>query len=203
MIPANEALERLVEGNRRFVSGSQGRGALAHSATHRRGARSEANPIAVILGCADSRVPVETIFDQGVGDLFVVRVAGNIAGPTQIGSIEFAVEQFALSLVVVLGHSMCGAVTAAMEDVRTPAKNRPSNLQKLVDVIRPSIEAVLKTGDPEDPDKLLEQSVRANIRASMDRLSQESQFLEPLVRRGELLIVGAEYSLDTGVVDFR
>jgi len=199
-ISAKEALTRLREGNQRFASGSQEQGALADEAVRRRGVIAEATPIAIILGCSDSRVPVEMIFDQSVGDLFVVRVAGNIAGSSQIGSIEFAVERFATSLVVVLGHSMCGAVTAAIKDLRGSGESLSPNLQKIVDAIRPSVEASSK--DLDDQGGLLERSVRANIHASVDRLLQASPLLEQLVQRGELLIVGAEYSLNTGRVGF-
>ena len=201
-ILAKEALARLREGNQRFVSGAQEQGALGDKAAHRRGLIPEAMPIAIILGCSDSRVPVETVFDQGLGDLFVVRVAGNIAASSQIGSIEFAVEQFATPLIVVLGHSMCGAVMAAIEDLRGSAESRSPNSRKIVDAIRPSVEA---SSDPErldDPGGLLERSVRANIGASIEGLLEGSQFLEQLVQTNELLIVGAEYSLNSGIVEF-
>jgi len=201
-IPAREALTRLWEGNRRFVSGSQEHVTLANGATHGRRLRSEAAPIAIILGCSDSRVPVETVFDQSVGDLFVVRVAGNIVGPSQIGSIEFAVEQFATSLIVVLGHSMCGAVMAAIEDLGGLAESRALNSQKIVDAIRSSLEESSDTGGLDDSAHLLEKFVRANIRASLDRLLEGSHLLDQLAQRGELLIVGAEYSLNTGIVEF-
>lgn len=201
-ILAKEALARLREGNQRFVSGAQEQGALADKGARRRGLIPEAMPIAIILGCSDSRVPVETVFDQGLGDLFVVRVAGNIAASSQIGSIEFAVEQFATSLIVVLGHSMCGAVIAAIEDLRGPAESRSPNSRKIVDAIRPSVEA---SSDPErldDSGGLLERSVRANIGASIEGLLEGSKFLEQRVQTNELLIVGAEYSLNTGIVEF-
>ena len=201
-ISAKEALARLQEGNQRFVSGSQELSALADRAAHRRGPSPEAMPVAIILGCSDSRVPVETVFDQSVGDLFVVRVAGNIAAPSQIGSIEFAVEQFGVALVVVLGHSMCGAVIAAIEDLKGPSERRSPHFRKIVEAIRPSVEALLDTEGLDAPRGLLEKSVRANIRASIDRLRQGSGLLGDLVRKGELLMVGAEYSLDTGIVEF-
>jgi len=199
---AKEALARLREGNQRFVSGAREHGALADKAAHRRGLIPEAMPVAIVLGCSDSRVPVETVFDQGLGDLFVVRVAGNIAAPSQIGSIEFAVEQFATPLIVVLGHSMCGAVMAAIEDLRGPAENRSSNFRKIVDAIRPSVESSLDSERLDDSGDLLERSVRANIGASIEGLLEGSQFLEQLVQTNELLIVGAEYSLNTGIVEF-
>ena len=115
-LDAQAALARLQEGNQCFVSGAHEQSARGDKAGHRRGPLPEATPIAIILGCSDSRVPAETVFDRAIGDLFVVRVAGNIAAPSQIGSIEFAVQQFAPSLIVLLGHSMCGAVIAAIED---------------------------------------------------------------------------------------
>jgi len=198
-ISATEALTRLQEGNRRFVSGSQEQDDLADRAVH---PLPEATPVAIVLGCSDSRVPVETVFDQSVGDLFVVRVAGNIAAPSQIGSIEFAVEQFGVSLVVVLGHSMCGAVIAAIDDLRGTPESRSPNFRQIVEAIRPSVEASVDTEDPDDSGSLLERSVRANVNASIDSLLQGSPLLGQRDQRGEILLIGAEYSVNTGIVEF-
>jgi len=201
MISANQALERLREGNQRFVSGTQTRGALADEAGHRRGLLPQ-KPIAVILGCSDSRVPVEIVFDQGLGDLFVVRVAGNIAAPSQIGSIEFAAERFGTPLVVVLGHSSCGAVMGTIEDLEKPSQNQSPGIREIVEAIRPAVEQSKHESGAEFEADLLERAVRANIRASIDRLMHGSKFLGQLVRKEELSIIGAEYSLATGIVEF-
>ena len=201
MISAVEALERLIEGNRRFVSDVRDRSTLTSRAR-----RSELiagqDPFAIILGCSDSRVPAEIILGQGLGDLFVIRVAGNIVAPSQVGSVELAAEQFSTPLVVVLGHSMCGAVLATLEEVERPKESRSSNLRSIVDRIRPSVEASLGTKVRQNRDALVRHAIRANIRASANHLRRGSRILEQLIRRGELLVVGAEYSLETGVVDF-
>ena len=201
MISAVEALERLIEGNRRFVSDVRDRSTLTVQAR-----RSELiagqDPFAIILGCSDSRVPAEIILGQGLGDLFVIRVAGNIVAPSQVGSVELAAEQFSTPLVVVLGHSMCGAVLATLEEVERPKESRSSNLRSIVDRIRPSVEASLGTKVRQNRDALVRHAIRANIRASANHLRRGSRILEQLIRRGELLVVGAEYSLETGVVDF-
>jgi carbonic anhydrase len=200
MIPALEALERLREGNRRFVSDNRG-DALA-SPTRRREVAAGQEPFAIILGCSDSRVPAEIVFDQGLGDLFVIRVAGNIVAPSQIGSVEFAAARFSTRLVVVLGHSRCGAILATVEELGRPSEAQSRNLRSIVDRIRPSVEPLLATGFRHEPDALVEQAVRANIRVSASHLRHGSEVLEHLILRDGLLVVGAEYSLETGVVDF-
>jgi carbonic anhydrase len=200
MISAREAFRRLQEGNQRFVAGRGDQGA---SNTIRRGevAAGQA-PFAVILGCSDSRVPAEIVFDQGLGDLFVIRVAGNIVAPSQIGSVELAADQFGTRLVVVLGHSMCGAVIATVEQLSHPTEERSRNLRSIVNRIRPAVEGLLETELKNDPDALLEKAVRANIRASANQLRNGSEILEELIEKEGLLVVGAEYSLDSGVVEF-
>jgi len=202
MISANQALKRLQEGNQRFVSGTQTHGTLADQPGHRHGLLSPQEPIAVILGCSDSRVPVETVFDQGFGDLFVVRVAGNIVAPSQIGSVEFATERFGTPLVVVLGHSFCGAVMATIEELEKPSTSQSPGFREIVEAIRPAVEQSKHVNGTEFAADLLEQAVRANIRASIDRLTHGSKLLGQLVRKEELSIVGAEYSLATGIVEF-
>ena len=201
MISAGEALQRLREGNLRFTSGASGSDALP---AHARRAELTAGqqPFAIILGCSDSRVPAEIVFDQGLGDLFVIRVAGNIVAPSQIGSIEFAAARYETRLVVVLGHSQCGAILATVEELRMPTENQSRNLRSIVDRVRPSVEGLLATELRHDPDALVRQAVRANIRASVNHLRHGSELLEQLVREGGLRIVGAEYSLETGAVDF-
>jgi len=197
---ASEALERLREGNRRFVSdlakadGLSSRSRRAELVTGQR-------PFAIILGCSDSRVPAEIVFDQGLGDLFVIRVAGNIVAPSQIGSVEFAAERFGTRLVVVLGHSQCGAVLATLEELQRPRESQSRNLRSIVDRIRPSVEGLLITELRSDLDALVSAAVRANVRASANQLRHGSQVLERLIEDDGLIVVGAEYSLETGLVD--
>jgi carbonic anhydrase len=201
MMPAREALSRLQEGNRRFVSGARSSDTLA-SQTRRREVAAGQAPFAIILGCSDSRVPAEIVFDQGLGDLFVIRVAGNIVAASQIGSVEFAAERFGTRLVVVLGHSQCGAVLATLEELQRPTDNQSRNLRSIVDRVRPSVEALLSTELRHDPQALVRQAVRANVRVSASQLRHGSEVLEHLIQRDGLLVVGAEYSLETGVVEF-
>src|SRR5690606_25162141 len=159
-------------------------------------------PFAIILGCSDSRVPAEIVFDQGLGDLFVIRVAGNIVAPSQVGSVEFAAARFGTRLVVVLGHSTCGAITATLEELARPSRDQSRNLRSIVDRVRPSVEALLATDLARQPEALVRAAVRANIRVSANHLRNGSEVLEQLIQKDGLLVVGAEYSLDTGVVDF-
>jgi carbonic anhydrase len=200
MISAREALERLREGNRRFVSDDRSSQALA-SGTRRNELAAGQAPFAIILGCSDSRVPAEIVFDQGLGDLFVIRVAGNIVASSQVGSVEFAAARFGTRLVVVLGHSQCSAVLSTLEEIQKPT-DQSRNLRSIVDRVRPSVEALLATELRHNPEALVRQAVRANIRASADHLRHGSEVLEQLVQTNGLLVVGAEYSLETGVVEF-
>jgi carbonic anhydrase len=200
MIPAREALQRLIDGNRRFVA--EIRGSDAPSQTRRRELTTGQEPFAIILGCSDSRVPAEIVFDQGLGDLFVIRVAGNIVAPSQVGSVEFAADRFSTRLVVVLGHSQCGAIIATLEELGRPSRDQSKNLHSIVDRIRPSVEPLLATELSHNHDALVPLAVRANIRASASHLRHGSEILEQLIQKEGLLVVGAEYSLDTGVVEF-
>jgi carbonic anhydrase len=200
MISAQEALQRLREGNDRFVAEVGDRETFA--GRRRRELTSVQEPFAIVLGCSDSRVPAEIVFGQGLGDLFVIRVAGNIVAPSQVGSVEFAAERFATRLVVVLGHSRCGAIQATLEELRRPATDQSRCLRSIVLRIRPSVEALLATPLAQDPEGLVRQAVRANIRASANQLRHGSEILEYLIQHDGLLVVGAEYSLETGVVDF-
>lgn len=200
-VAAIRALEALREGNGRFVSEAAGGGPAAGQS--RRSELVEGQePFAIILGCSDSRVPAEIVFDQGLGDLFVIRVAGNIVAPSLVGSVEFAADRFGTRLVVVLGHSMCGAVQAALDELERPSASRSPNLRSIVDRIRPAVEGLLETELRQDREALVRQAVRSNIRASADHLRHGSEILERLIQHDGLLVVGAEYSLETGVVDF-
>ena len=195
MIPARDALRRLREGNARFISNGHGAGPA-----QRGGLTKSQEPLAIILGCSDARVPAEIVFDQGLGDLFVIRVAGNIIAPSLVGSVEFAAERFGTRLVVVLGHSECGAILATIEELHRPSATPSRNLRAIVDRVRPSVTSLVDAGL--SGDALVRQAVRANIRASANHLRHGSEVLEQLIEHDGLLVVGAEYSLDTGAVDF-
>lgn len=201
MIAALDALERLRDGNRRFISGERRLDTLMNADRRNELVEGQA-PFAVILGCSDSRVPVEIIFDQGLGDLFVIRVAGNIVAPSLIGSVEFAAAQFGTRLVVVLGHSHCGAVQATLAELQRPTQSQSPNLRSIVDRIRPSVEELLDTETRRDPESLMHHAVRANVRASVNQLRHGSEVLEQLIRDEGLRVVGADYSLESGAVEF-
>lgn len=200
MITASEALKRLREGNLRFVSSVSNTAGELDRKRAELATRQE--PFAIILGCSDSRVPAELVFDQGLGDLFVIRVAGNIIAPSLVGSVEFAAARFNTRLVVVLGHTQCGAIAATLEELRSPGKTESRNLRSIVDRVRPSVESILDAGFTGDETALAKHAVRANIRASVSHLRHGSDILEELIETQGLRVVGAEYSLETGVVDF-
>jgi carbonic anhydrase len=201
MISAHDALERLRAGNRRFMS-------MVHdsqvdvSPQRTLQLTKNAEPFAIILGCSDSRVPAELVFDQGLGDLFVIRVAGNIVAPSQVGSVEFAAARFATRLVVVLGHSDCGAIHATLEELQQPNGTHSRNVLSIVDRVRPSVAGLLETDLKHDLPALVHAAVRMNIRASVDHLRHGSAMLENLIQNDGLRVVGAEYSIDTGEVEF-
>ncbi len=202
MSSGQQALTQLKQGNLRYIESlKQGSYSINNPELV-----AEKNPVAIILGCSDARVPVEMVFDQGLGDLFVIRVAGNVVAPSQIGSIEFAVDKFSTRLVVVLGHSHCGAVTACVEALVNPAQNYSPNLQSIVDRIRPSVhnlyELATANGHDVNVNELIGRSIRANVDMSVSQLKHGSRILEDMVSTGELLIVGAEYNLQTGKVNF-
>jgi carbonic anhydrase len=199
MINARDALTRLREGNRRFVANATG------TALHplRRASLVDGQmPMAIVLGCSDSRVPAELVFDQGLGDLFVIRVAGNIVAPSQVGSVEFAAARFKTRLVVVLGHSQCGVILATIEELRQPAAGQSLNLRSIVERVRPSVEPLLESARSLEGADLVHRAVRANVLASAEHLRHGSSVLEHLIATEGLRVVGAEYSLETGEVDF-
>jgi carbonic anhydrase len=199
MLPAVQALARLRRGNQRFVADQT---TVASSQARRAALVDGQEPFAIVLGCSDSRVPAELVFDQGFGDLFVIRVAGNIVAPSQIGSVEFAAAQFGTRLVVVMGHSQCGAVTATLEMMRGQTTQHSRYLRSIVDRVRPSMERLLAEHGGDDPEALLHAAVRANVRAAVNQLRHGSELLLQLIESDGLLIVGAEYSLESGVVTF-
>jgi carbonic anhydrase len=199
--PTILALERLREGNRRFIANVRGIDALLSQ--HRRAElATKQQPFAIVLGCSDSRSPAEILFDQGLGDLFVIRVAGNIVAPSQIASVEFAAQRFGIPLVVVMGHTACGAIEATLEAIARPDDVSLYNLRSIVDRVRPAIEPLTHTELARDPAALRRQCVRANVRASANHLRHGSPALEQLVLEGKVVVVGAEYDLESGLVDF-
>ncbi len=201
MTDANTALQRLKEGNGRFMRGELDTERL--SSPERRSELVDAQkPFAIILGCSDSRVPAEIVFDQGLGDLFVIRVAGNVVAPSQIASIEFAAEMFGTRLVVVLGHSSCGAVKATLDQLREPTESRSPHLSSIVGRIQPAVSELLDSKMADDEDALLSSAVEANTLASVEQLLHGSEILESLVASSGLRIVGAQYSLENGAVTF-
>lgn len=201
MLTAEQALQRLKEGNKRFVEGNMLE-QRAFSHLQRDEIAEDQNPFAIILGCSDSRVPAELVFDQGLGDLFVIRVAGNIVAPSQVGSVEFAAERYDCSVVVVLGHSHCGAIKATIDALTNPDQQSSSNLLSIVNRVRPSVEILMQTELKDDLAKLSVHAVRSNVFASVNQLRHGSAVLENLILKGKLKIVGAEYSLETGQVTF-
>ncbi len=201
MISADEALEKLKRGNARFAAGNGGRGSPETALRRRAGLKGQ-TPVAVVLGCSDARVPVEMIFDQDLGDLFVIRVAGNIAAPSQIGSVEFAATNFGTRLVVVLGHAQCGAIKATVEELRRPSTSQSPNLRAIVDRIRPAISDLVEADPCDELDELVARAVKANVRHVAQELRSGSPILERLVDEQGLTIVGANYELDTGRVEF-
>jgi carbonic anhydrase len=201
MISARAALKKLRDGNHRFVSGTPSNDGRPSRALRNELAKGQ-HPFAIILGCSDSRVPAEIVFDQGLGDLFVIRVAGNIVAPSQVGSVEFAAVQFGVRLVVVLGHSQCGAVIAALDELRNPQDAYSKDPYHVVNRIKPAVEPLLEVDTGQDQEALTVEAVRANIRASVGQLRSGSETLDELIRSEGLLVVGAEYSLETGTVEF-
>jgi carbonic anhydrase len=200
-IPPLEALQLLREGNRRHVKGERNRDTF-NGRTRTGGLLEGQSPFALILGCSDSRVPVEIIFDQYLGDLFVIRVAGNIVAPSQVGSVEFAAERFGSRLVAIVGHTQCGAVQAALDELKTPTGNHSPNLRSIVGRIMPAVKDLEEASRRDESGTLLRNAVRANVRASVRNMRNGSPLLESLIREEGLLVVGAEYSLETGEVDF-
>jgi carbonic anhydrase len=199
MIPASEAQERLRAGNRRFVANIRSHDSVAEA--RRAEVAAAQQPFAIILGCSDSRVPAEIVFDQGLGDLFVIRVAGNIVAPSQIGSVEFAAGQYGTRLVVVLGHTQCGAILATIDHLLRPTANPSKNLHSIVARVKPAVEPLLAV-HPAHSEALVREAVRANVRASVFHLRRGSDVLEQLIATNGLVIAGAEYSLETGIVEF-
>jgi carbonic anhydrase len=196
-LPAREALTRLIEGNRRYMQNVR---SVDSMLSHSRRDLQTQRPIAIVLGCSDSRAPAEVVFDQGLGDLFVIRVAGNIVAPSQIGSVEFAAERFGTRLVVVMGHTSCGAIDAAIEAILRKQGPASRNMMSIVERVRPSIESLVATDLQRDPVRLRREAMRANVRSSVAHLRHSSDIIERLIQDEGLLVVGAELDLSTGEV---
>jgi len=201
MITAEEALQRLVSGNQRFVQNVSEVDTTTNQSRRDELASGQA-PFAIVLSCSDSRVPAEMVFDQGLGDLFVVRVAGNVVASSQMGSIEFAALHFGSPLVVVLGHSQCGAVIAPINELESGDGSVPPNINSLVELIKPAVTPLMESSLKDDKDELLKQAIQANVRQATNHLRHESTVLAELLQSNKLKVVGAEYSLETGVVEF-
>jgi carbonic anhydrase len=200
-VSAGEALRRLREGNARFATNARGTGTLI-TAARRAKLTAAQEPFAIVLGCSDSRVPVELVFNQGPGDLFVIRVAGNIVAPSLIGSVEFAADRFGTRLVVVLGHASCGAIAATIEELHRPTPNPSPNQRAIVDRIRPGVERAVANHADEGALAVEHAAMTANVRASVDQLQHGSRIIEGLIASDGLVVTGAWYSLETGKVEF-
>jgi carbonic anhydrase len=200
-VSARDALAKLREGNARFAANAPGAGTLITAARRAKLAAAQ-EPFAIVLGCSDSRVPVEIVFNQGPGDLFVIRVAGNIVAPSLIGSVEFAAERFGTRLVVVLGHSSCGAIQATIEELHRPTVNQSPNLKAIVDRIRPGVADIVTRRESEGALAIEHAAMAANVRASVDQLRHGSAIIENLIEKDGLVVTGAWYSLETGKVEF-
>jgi carbonic anhydrase len=196
---AATALDALREGNARFASNVRSIDALASQARRETFADGQ-SPNAIILSCADSRVPSELVFDCGLGDLFVVRVAGNICAPSLVGSVEYAASMFGTELVVVMGHTQCGAVKATVSSLLEKGDVPSENIRDIVERISPAVVPLLDKGL--EPKQLLREATRANVRHTADHLRHASKILERRILDGKLVVVGAEYSIETGRVDF-
>ncbi len=200
-VSAADALRKLRAGNARFAAHARGTGTLL-TAARRAKLTGVQEPIAIVLGCSDSRVPVEIVFNQGPGDLFVIRVAGNIVAPSLVGSVEFAADRFGTRLVVVMGHSSCGAIAATIEELHRPTTNQSPNLRAIVDRIRPGVEELVKMKEAEGALAVEHAAMTANVLASVNQLRHGSAIIEGLIASDGLVVIGAWYSLETGKVEF-
>ena len=197
----DKALKLLIDGNQRYVDATEGDAELTIS-TKLLDIEDGQNPFAVILGCSDSRVPAELVFNRGLGDLFVIRVAGNIVAPSQIGSVEFACQHFGTQLVVVLGHSHCGAINATVDALMGDPDKFSPNVASIVDRVTPAVHPIYKRQQFTDKEDLIHQAMRANVEQSVHGLQMRSRILRRMADNGQIRIIGAEYSIETGVVDF-
>lgn len=196
-----QALERLKQGNERFVRGIRSAPSLTEG--QRNQLLDGQKPFATILTCSDSRVPVELVFDQGFGDLFVIRVAGNVVAPSLVGSVEYAASVLDTRLCVVMGHSDCGAVKATLDSLKRGGSGAPTdNIRDIIERIRPATQIVLDSGTTTEEPEVLSRCIRANVRISTTHLRHGSRMLERLSMHGQIVIVGALYDIATGRTDF-
>lgn len=196
---AAAALQRLREGNLRFVQNVRSVDTLL-SQTARAALVGAQAPFAIVVGCSDSRGPAELVFDQGLGDLFVARVAGNVVCPSVLGSVEFAVAAYDTPLVVVMGHSRCGAIRAAFDAFHGGGPPPPAHVAVVLDRVRPAVDAAACEGASRAA--VLAEATRINVRNALEALRRGGDFLEERIASGRLAVVGAEYALETGRVDF-
>ncbi len=188
-----EAKQLLFDGNKRFMEAKQAN--IDTGSTKREALLKGQKPFAVIISCSDSRVPPELIFDQGLGDLFVIRNAGNIIDAVSLGSVEYAVEHLKTPLIVVMGHQSCGAVTATVE-----GGEAPGSISAIVEKIAPSVEKAKQAGDV-FKEELIEKSIRENVKTTIAEI-EKSPIVEHALKKGELTILGAEYHLNSGEVEW-
>lgn len=196
-----EALAKLKEGNARFENGLSALAPKTNKAIRKLFSKQQ-SPFAIILSCSDSRAPSEILFDQGLGDLFVIRVAGNIVAPSLVGSVEYAAAMTSARLVVVMGHTQCGAIRATYDAIRGQGREISDNVRNIVERIQPHIQPIVEHGDDQSTQKVLNESMRANVLASANHLRSASRILEDLISRHELAVVGASYNIATGKVQF-
>ncbi len=194
-----QALERLKQGNVRFTTNVRSIESLGGK-QQREALVGGQKPFAIVLSCSDSRAPSELLFDCGLGDLFVVRVAGNVVAPTIVGSVEFAAATFGTELIVVMGHTRCGAVVATVDALRSGRGAISENVRNIVDRIAPGVAELVNGG--KNGEDVIGPAIRANVRVSANHLRHGSPVLEERIAAGRLAVVGAEYSLETGEVDF-
>ena len=197
----SQVVQDLIAGNGRFLNGESLHSPHSSLRKLKEYAKSGQSPKAIVLCCSDSRAPVEMIFDQDIGDLFVIRVAGNVVAPSLVGSIEFATSAFGTNLVLVMGHTQCGAVTAALDHIENAQAISSENIHDIVSRIKPHILFLTQMQQKPRQEKLA-LAVEANVRASVSQLQHSSALIERLVQQGKIEIHGAVLNLATGQVDF-
>lgn len=195
-----QVIEDLSAGNQRFLRGDSIQSSNASLKKLKDFAKTGQLPKAIVLCCSDSRAPVEMIFDQDIGDLFVIRVAGNVVAPSLVGSVEFAVSTFGTNLVLVMGHTQCGAITSTIDHIENSHAISSENIHDIVSRIKPHIFPITQLGL--SPEEMQARAVEANVRASVSQLSHSSRLVEGLMSQGKLQILGAVLDLATGRVAF-
>jgi len=197
----NKVIQDLKDGNQRFTEGKSIHSSESSIKKLKDFAKSAQTPKAIVLCCSDSRAPVELIFDQDIGDLFVIRVAGNVVAPSLVGSVEFAASLYGVSVVLVMGHSMCGAVTATLNHIENSQAVSSANINDIVSRIKPHVFPIAQMSDKTFEERLTV-AVRANVVASVGQLSTSSRIIEDLIQKKKLRILGSVLDLETGQVSF-